>query len=155
ITGKIDRAPLSKKKTKSHEEKQKSKPDFRPAFGTLDAVAAPENRLKANVLMIGAAAMVVVALAVALSFELHRAAAAPKPALETSSSPGAPTAPALAAANVQPGAKNTPPTPSAKPGPGQLKREEEQPEREVTVLLPAHPSRISGARDNSAPASDA
>lgn len=145
----IEPAPFSKKKkTNSNNEQKESKTDFRAAFRTLDAVGAPENRPGANVLMIGAAAVVVIAVAVGLSFKLRRPAAAPQPALETSSSPGTRAAPAPASANVQPPAKNTPPAPPAK-------HEEAQPKREETVVLPARPSRISGARDNSAPASDA
>jgi TonB family protein len=144
-----DPAPFSeKKKTNSHNEQKESKTDFRPAFGTLDAAAARENRPGANVLMIGAAAVAVIAVAVGLSFKLRRPAAAPQSALETSSSPGTRAAPAPASANVQPPAKNTPP---ASP----TKHEEAQPKREETVVLWAGPSRISGARDNSAPVSDA
>lgn len=145
----IDPAPFSKKKkTNSHDERQEYKTNFRRAYGTLDAAAAPENRPGATVLMIGAAAVVVLAVAVGLSFKLRKPAPAPQPTPETSSLPGTPAAPAPASTNVQPTAKNTPPAPPAK-------REEAQSKREETVVLWVGPSRISGARDNSAPASDA
>jgi TonB family protein len=141
-----------KKETNRHDEQKKSETDFRP--GTLDADAAPENRLGANVLMIGAAAVMVIGAAVGLS-TLRRPAAAPQPALETASSPGTPAAPAPASANVQPPAKNTPPGPPPKNDEAEPKREEAWLKREETVVLSAGPSRISGARDDSAPTSDA
>jgi TonB family protein len=148
LAGEIDPAPFSKKtKTNSHDDQKQSKTDFRAAFRTLDAAAAPENRPRANALMIGVAAVVLIAVAVGLSFKLRRPAA--------SSSPGTRDAPAPASANVQPPSNNTPPAPP--------------PKREETVVLSPRPSRISlpkpangarvgdpaGARDDSAPASEA
>src|SRR5215472_15018323 len=155
-----------KKETNSHNEQKESKTDFRP--GTLDVAAERENKPGANVLMIGAAAVMVIAAAVGLSLTLRGPAAAPQPALEqpapeTSSSPGTPAAPAPASANVQPPAKNTPLAPPAT-------HDEAHPKREKTVVLAAWgPSRISlpqpansarvgdpaGARDDSVPTFDA
>ena len=157
-----------KKETNRRNEQEESKTDFRP--GTLDAAAAPENRRGANVLMIGAAAVMVIAAAVGISFTLRGPAAAPQPALETSSSPGTPAAPAPASANVQPPAKNTPPAPLAENDEAPPKREEARRKREETVVLAAWgPSKISlpqpansarvgdpaGARDDSVPTFDA
>ncbi|HMF89721.1 MAG TPA: TonB family protein [Candidatus Angelobacter sp.] len=163
LTGEMDPATFVRQtKTNRYHQQQESKTDVRPAFGTLDADAAPENRPGTKALMIGAAAVVVMVVAVGLSFKLRRTPAAPQPAVETSSSPGTGAAPAVASANVQPPAKNTLPAPPAK-------HEAAQPKREETVVLLPLPSRISlpqpansarvgdpaGARDNSAPASDA
>jgi TonB family protein len=145
----IDPAPFSKQeKTNSHDEQKQSKTDFLSALGIMDAAAESENRRRANVLMIGAAAAVIIAVAVGLSFKLRRPAAAPQPALAASSSPGTPTAPASVSTDVEPPAKDTSPAPPTKD-------EEAQPKHEETVVLSAWPSRISRARDNSAPASDA
>ena len=142
-----------KKETNSHDERE-SETDFRT--GTLDAAAAPEKRPGANILMIGAAAVMVIAAAVGVSFTLRRPAAAPQPALETSSSPGMPAAPAPASANVQPPANNAPPAAPAMNDEAPPKREEARLKRERTVVfLWAGPSRISGARDDSAPTFDA
>jgi TonB family protein len=144
----IDPAPLRKKKETSSRDKQKeSKTDFRPALGTLDAAGAPENRPVSKVLMIGAAAVVVIAVAVGLSFKLHRLAAAPQPP-GTSSSPATPATPASSSASVPPPAKNTPPAPPTT-------RDEARTKREQTVVLSVGPSRISRTSDNSAPLSDA
>jgi TonB family protein len=162
LTEQIHPARFSQRKeTNSHDEQKESKTGFRP--GTLDASAEHENRPGANVLMIGAAAVMIIAAAVGLSLTLRGPAAAPQPALETSSSPGTPAAPAPASANVQPPANNTPPAPAAT-------HDEARPKREKTVVLTAWgPSRISlpqpansarvgdpaGARDDSAPTFDA
>jgi len=146
-------APLTKKKkTSSHAEQKAPKTYFRAVFGTLDAAAEPQKRPRAKVLIIAAAAVVVIAVAVGLSFKLRRPAATPQPALETSTSRGTPATPAPASANVQPSAKNTPPAPPANHDEAQPEREDAQPKREETVVLAARSSRISGARDNSAPA---
>jgi protein TonB len=98
--------------------------------------------------MVGAAAALLVATAVELSFVLRRPAAAPQPALETSGSPGTLAVPAPASANVQPPAKDTTPAPPAK-------HEEALPKPEKTVVLSPGPSRISQARDNAAQTSEA
>src|SRR5262249_19532613 len=107
---------------------------------------------------------------------LRRPPPAPQRGEEAARTPGPAPAPAVASANVQPPAKNTLPAPPAK-------HEAAQPKREETVVLLPLPSRISlpqpansarvgdpalpqpansarvgdpaGARDNSAPASDA
>jgi TonB family protein len=144
----IDPARFSyKKETNSHDEQKESKTDFRPMFDPFNADAARKNRVGTNVLMVGAAAALLVATAVELSFVLRRPAAAPQPAIETSSSPGMPAVPAPASANVQPPAKDTTP---ALP-----KRAEALPKPEETVVLPPGPSAISKAKDNAAQTSEA
>jgi TonB family protein len=143
----IDPAPSGKKKNASSQHEQKgSKRELWPAFRTLDAAPAFGKRAGANVLIIGAAAVVIVAVAAGLSFKLLSPAAAPRSAIEASSSPGTAAASALVSANLQPPAKDTPPVPPATD-------EETQPKREQTVTLLARPSRISRARDNSASSS--
>jgi len=145
-----------KKETIHHDERKESQTDFRRVlgslfrrvFGSLDAAAIRKNRLASNVLMIGAAAMVIIAVAFGFSSKLRRPAAAPQPALETSSLPGTPAARAPAFTNAQPPANNTPPAPPAEHG-------KTQPKRKEIVVLSAGPSRISEARDDSAPTSDA
>jgi TonB family protein len=166
----IDRAPSSQKKaTHSRDEQKESKIGFLRAFGTFfrrasgtrDAAAAPGNRPGASVLILGAAAVVVIAVAVGLSFKLRRPPAAPQPepALEMSSSPGTPVIPSTpatpisASVKVQP-EKNTPPALPENDEP-QLYRSEVRPKREATVVLPVGPSKISEARDNPAPTFDA
>jgi TonB family protein len=163
----IDPAPFSKKQKRNAPDQLESKTAFRAAFRTLDAAAESENRPRANALMIGAAAVVVIAVAVGIT--LRGPAATPQPALETSSSPATGAAPAPASASAQPPPKNSPLGPPVKHEEAEPKRKEVRPKREETVLLSARPSRISlpqpansaragdraGARDNSAPASDA
>src|SRR5215831_3321494 len=166
LAGETDPAPLTKrppplskeKDTNSRDEQKKSETHFRrPAFGTLDAAAAPESKPRfnvlsvLNVLIMGAAAAAVIAVVLAISIKIRRPAAAPQPVPVVE--PFA--APAPDSANAQPPAKNSPAAPPAKHDVGQPVREEEQPEREVTVALSPAPSRISGARDTSASTSDA
>src|SRR5262249_26995913 len=76
----IDPAPSGRKEeTNSHDEHKESKTDFRRVFGSLfrrvfgslDAAAVRKNRLASNVLMIGAAAVVVIAVAVGFSSKLR------------------------------------------------------------------------------------
>jgi TonB family protein len=160
------------KATNSHDEQKESKADFRRGFSALDAAAARENRLGKNVLMLGAAAVLVIAVAIELSFVLRRPDAVPQPALEARSSPGTPAAPAASSANAQPSPNNTPAALPPEYHELRPKREEARPKREETVELLPYPSRISlpqlansarvgdpalpaGARDNSAPTSDA
>jgi protein TonB len=165
----IDPAPSGQKKeTNSHDEQKEFKTDFRRVFGSLfrrvlgslDAAVVHKNRRA--VLMIGAAALVLIAVGIGFSSKLRRPAAVPQPALETSSSPGTPAAHAPASTNAQPPAKNTPPAPPTE-------HDKAQPKREEVVVLSSGPSRISlpqpansarvgdpaEARDNSALASDA
>jgi TonB family protein len=156
LAEKVDPARLSyKKETSSHHEQKESKTDFRPMFETYNAAAAPKKRLGTNVLMIGAAVLLIIAVAVELSLILRRPAAAPQPAVGTSSPPDAPAAPAPVSANMQPLAKNTTPAPPAKPDETQAKREDALRKPEETVVLSPGPSRISKARDNSAQTSEA
>jgi TonB family protein len=140
-----------KKDTNRHDEQKESKTDFRPMFDTFNAVAAPEKRLGANVLMLGGVAVLIIAVAVEFSLILRKPAGVPQPALETLSSPGTPAAPAPASAP----AKNALASPPAKFDETQPKREEVRPKREETVRLSEGPSRISRATDNSAPTSEA
>ena len=137
LAEKINPAPLrQKKKTNSHDEQKESESNFRAAFRTLYAAAAPENRSRVNLFVIGAAAVVVIAVAVGLSFKLRGLAAARQHALVTSSSPGTSVAPAPASTDVQPPAMNPQPAPP-------VKHDEVQSKREATVEWSARPSRIS------------
>jgi TonB family protein len=150
----IVQAPSRRKKERYSRDGQKeSKTAFQRAFDALNAAAVPKKRVGANVLMIGAAAVVVIVVAVGLWLRLHRPGAAPQPTPEASSSPGTPAAPTPA--NLQPPANNTPPAPPAKQDEAQPIREEARHKRGETVVLPAAPSKIPGAKDDSAPASDA
>jgi TonB family protein len=156
----FDAVPVSQKKeTNSYDQREESKSDFRRVFSTLsrqvfatrDAADARENRPGVTGLMIGAAAVVVIVVAVGLSLKLRKPAAAPQPTMEASSLPAAPAAPAPASVNVQPPEKNTAPAPP-------VKDDEPRPKRQGIVVLSTGPSKISlppGARDNSAPMSDA
>lgn len=145
-----DAAPVSEKqKTNSPDQEKEWISNFRASFRTMDAVEAPEKWHNPKLLAIGAAAVVVViALVVVLMFGLRRPAAAPQPTLGTASSPGTATGLAPGHGNVQPAANNNSTATRAK-------QQEFQPKREQAIVLPAHPSRISTARDNSAPASEA
>ena len=139
--------PVAKRKeSKNRDQQQKYKADSRLAFRTFDAVAAPENRpTVAKVVVIGAA--VVIAVAVGFSFKLRRPAAAPQPAPETSSSPDTRGTPTSAPTDVPPPARNsTPDSPTD--------QDAAVPRHRQTVVLFTAPSRISAAKDTSAPPSD-
>ena len=147
FTGETAPVPVAKRKeSKSRDQQQKHKTDFRIAFRTFDAVAAPENRpTVAKVVLIGAT--VVIAVAVGLSFKLRRPAAAPQPAPETSSSPDTRSTPSPAPTDVQPPARNSPPDSAAD-------QDAAVPRHRQTVVLFAGPSRISAAKDTAAQPSD-
>jgi len=143
----LDPAALSQEKETNSDEQKKSKSDFRRALGTVfrresgtrDAAAAPKSRPGASVLMLGAAAVVVIAVAAGLSFKLHKAPAALQPAAEASTLPVTPAAPGLAPvpgpapANVQPPADTTFTAASAIRDETQPYREKPRPKRAETI----------------------
>jgi TonB family protein len=139
-----------KQATISYHEQKESKPDFRPMFEAFNAGAVRKNRQGTNILMIGAAVALMIALAVEFSLIFGGHAAAPQPAPEARSSPGTPAAPAPASADMQPLAKNPAPASPAKHFETQPKREAALPKPEDTVELLPGPSIISKAGDNSA-----
>ena len=163
-----------KEETNGNDTQKKSKSDFRRVFGTFfrrasgtrDAAAARKNRTGASVLMLGAAAVVVIAVAAGLSFKLRRTPSALQPAAEAASLPVTPAAaapapaptpapvPASAPAYLKPPADTTVsiPAPLAMHDEAQPYREKARPKHEETVELTAGPSRIPVAKDNSAPA---
>ena len=120
-----------------------------------DAAYVLESKPRAKVVMIGVAAVVVIAGAVGFSYKLRRPTATPQPAVETPSSLGVPAAqPAPAPTIVQPPVKLSPAVPPANFE--AMVRPDDVPRKpEKTVVISGRPSRISRGNDNLAPAVDA